>query len=335
MDRQMLIRKLQDGTMCSALGFGCSAVMGRASRKKSLEAMGLAFDAGVNLFDTARSYGYGDSEAVLGEFSKGRRNQILISTKFGIRPSQRQTWKRALRPAARLLLKAVPQARGAVRARAGSQLERGEYTAETMRKSLEESLVQLRTDYVDFFFLHEIQRDAMAQGGVQDELFSELEKLREQGKVRWIGVSSSFDAVAASIELRPEVNALQMPANFLSFAHAQNVACHAKGRVFIGNHLFGGADGQELAKQKFEILAQNETLPPGLREKLKSCADSPMIVPALMDLALRGLHAQAVLTSMIQPEHISINIAAVENPVFSDVELEALAGVMARELRLC
>jgi aryl-alcohol dehydrogenase-like predicted oxidoreductase len=324
----MLIRKLQDGTPCSALGFGCSAVMGRASRKKSLEAMSLAFDAGVNLFDTARSYGYGDSEAVLGEFSKGRREQILISTKFGMRPSQRQTWKRALRPAARLLLKAVPRARGAVRARAGSQLERGEYTAETMRKSLEESLLQLRTDYVDFFFLHEIHADAMARGEVQDELFSALDKLREQGKVRWIGVSSSFNAVAASIELRPELNSFQMPANFLTFADAEKAASQTGGRVFIGNHLFGGTDGQELAKQKFESLAQDETLPPGLREKLKSCADSPMIVPALMDLALRGLHAQAVLTSMIQPKHISINVAAVGTPVFSDHELEALGGAM-------
>ncbi len=71
-------------TRTPILGFGCSAVMGRVSRKASLAALTAAYDCGIIFYDTARSYGYGESEALLGEFFRGRRDQVLLSTKFGI-----------------------------------------------------------------------------------------------------------------------------------------------------------------------------------------------------------------------------------------------------------
>ena len=75
---------LPDGSNCSALGFGCGAVMGRVGKPASLLAMEEAFSQGINLFDTARSYGMGQAEAVLGEFLRGKRSQAIVSTKFGI-----------------------------------------------------------------------------------------------------------------------------------------------------------------------------------------------------------------------------------------------------------
>ena len=55
----------------SVLGFGCAALMGRVGRRDSLAALAAAQDAGINFFDTARSYGYGESEALLGQFLTG------------------------------------------------------------------------------------------------------------------------------------------------------------------------------------------------------------------------------------------------------------------------
>jgi aryl-alcohol dehydrogenase-like predicted oxidoreductase len=325
----MRFSKLPGRQQVSALGFGCGAVMGRAGRKKSLRAMELAFDAGVNLFDTARSYGYGDSEAVLGEFAHGRRDQILISTKFGIQPSQRQTWKRAIRPAARLLLRAAPGARAAVRSHAGSQLDRGVYSAAAMRKSLEDSLARLRTDHVDFFFVHDIQPDALRHGEAEDELFFALAELRTLGKVRWTGVSSSVASAAASLQLRPQLEALQMPANISTFAEAKLVARQAEGRILLGNHLFGGVDGQATIRQKLRSMAQAKALPTDLREKLAACAVDSTMVAAVMDLALRGLGCDAILTSMMEPKHIAANVAAVETSIFSDAELQQLSDALA------
>ncbi len=69
-------------------GVGCSAVLGRVGRKESLAALGAAYDAGITFYDTARSYGYGESEALLGEFLRGRRDSVVVSTKFGILPAQ-------------------------------------------------------------------------------------------------------------------------------------------------------------------------------------------------------------------------------------------------------
>ena len=68
----------------SVLGFGCAALMGRASRGESLKALGTALDAGITFFDTARSYGYGASEGLLGQFLQGRRDKVILCTKFGI-----------------------------------------------------------------------------------------------------------------------------------------------------------------------------------------------------------------------------------------------------------
>src|SRR5580704_5522793 len=50
----------------SVLGFGCGSVMGRVGRSASLRAMDAAWESGITLFDTARSYGFGEAEAVGG-----------------------------------------------------------------------------------------------------------------------------------------------------------------------------------------------------------------------------------------------------------------------------
>ena len=61
------------GPDVSVLGLGCAAMMGSAGRHESLVALAAAYDSGINFFDTARSYGYGASEGLLGEFCAGRR----------------------------------------------------------------------------------------------------------------------------------------------------------------------------------------------------------------------------------------------------------------------
>lgn len=57
----------------SVLGLGCAAMLGRAGRRDSLAALGAAYDAGITFYDTARSYGYGACEGLLGEFFAGKK----------------------------------------------------------------------------------------------------------------------------------------------------------------------------------------------------------------------------------------------------------------------
>ena len=68
------------------LGFGCSALVGGRTRRESLRLLDAAWDAGIRHFDTARVYGSGDAEELLGSFAGGRRSAMTITTKFGIEP---------------------------------------------------------------------------------------------------------------------------------------------------------------------------------------------------------------------------------------------------------
>src|ERR1051325_1954253 len=78
------------GVRTPVIGFGCSALTGtsRGTANRILEA---AFEAGVRHFDTARYYGYGEGEGILGRFLKSRRSEVTITTKFGIEPPRRTT----------------------------------------------------------------------------------------------------------------------------------------------------------------------------------------------------------------------------------------------------
>jgi aryl-alcohol dehydrogenase-like predicted oxidoreductase len=90
----------QTGMRISVLGFGCASAMSRYGTRATLRSMEAAFEAGINYFDAARSYGFGEAEHVLGCFAKGRRDRIVLATKFGIAATARPPWfHRMLKPA--------------------------------------------------------------------------------------------------------------------------------------------------------------------------------------------------------------------------------------------
>ena len=99
------------GLKSSVLGFGCAPLMGRAGKRDSLRALATAYEYGITFYDTARSYGYGECEALLGEFLRGKRDRVLVSTKFGIVPAKQNLLKRIAKPVIRGALRAVPSAR--------------------------------------------------------------------------------------------------------------------------------------------------------------------------------------------------------------------------------
>jgi aryl-alcohol dehydrogenase-like predicted oxidoreductase len=91
----------RSGIEVSALGLGCWAIggpwtfmdspggWGGVDDSESLRAIERAIDLGVNFFDTAANYGAGYSERLLGRAFKGRRDQVVIATKFGYQVDER------------------------------------------------------------------------------------------------------------------------------------------------------------------------------------------------------------------------------------------------------
>src|SRR5689334_3772200 len=113
--------------LTSALGFGCSALGGRIGRTQSLRSLALAFESGVTYYDTARSYGYGASEKIVGEFTRGKRDRVLIATKFGIVPRRSIASNRLIKGLARSTFALLPRLKGTVQKSLGDQFQRSRF----------------------------------------------------------------------------------------------------------------------------------------------------------------------------------------------------------------
>ncbi len=147
----------------SVLGFGCWGIGGAmwvgAEDIESKKALHKAINLGVNLFDTALVYGEGHSEMLVGEVEKESREKLFIATKL---PSKKFEW-----PAkdSSLLSESFPK----------------EYIIQTTEKSLR----NLKRDYIDLQQFH-VWSDTWAE---QDEWKEAILKLKQDGKVRYFGIS--------------------------------------------------------------------------------------------------------------------------------------------------
>lgn len=126
---------------------------GDTDAKAARRLIDICLEEGVNLFDTADVYSDGASEQVLGEAIKGRRDQVMISTKIA------------------LPMSAVPSDAG--------------YSRSRLIRSVDAALGRLDTDYIDLLQLH-----AFDAGTPLEEAISTLNDLVRAGKLRYIGVSN-------------------------------------------------------------------------------------------------------------------------------------------------
>jgi aryl-alcohol dehydrogenase-like predicted oxidoreductase len=157
------------GMKLSVLGFGCGAVGGLMVRGDAADqerTVARAIDSGVNYFDTAVQYGDGESEKNLGRIlAKLKPANIAVGTKVRVPPA--------------------------------------EYSriADAVTKSIEASLTRLRLDHVDIFHLH--NPITTGEGGtalsvrqVLGEVVPAFERLRQQGKTRFLGLTAVGDTAA-------------------------------------------------------------------------------------------------------------------------------------------
>ncbi|HUB39438.1 MAG TPA: aldo/keto reductase [Streptosporangiaceae bacterium] len=150
------------GLEVSVVGLGCNNFGRRLDVEQTRDVVDAAIDSGVTLLDTAETYGgRGRSEEILGEVLAGRRDQVVLATKFGSQGSDL-----GYGPAA-----------GAKGGRA------------YIRRAVENSLRRLQTDYIDLYQIH--TPDPVTP---IEETLSALTELVQAGLVRYIG-HSNFSAV--------------------------------------------------------------------------------------------------------------------------------------------
>jgi aryl-alcohol dehydrogenase-like predicted oxidoreductase len=146
------------GLLVSVVGLGCNNFGGRTDPEASRRVIDAAVDVGITLFDTADIYGgRGRSEEILGEALAGRRDSVVLATKFGYQPEDM-----GYGPAA------------------GAKGSRG-----YVRRAVDASLRRLRTDHIDLYYLH--SPDPVTP---IEETLAALHELVLEGKVRYIGTSN-------------------------------------------------------------------------------------------------------------------------------------------------
>jgi D-threo-aldose 1-dehydrogenase len=138
----------------SRLGYGTTSLMAVQSSEERLALLECAYDSGIRHFDTAPYYGYGEAERVMGEFLRGKRDQVTVTTKFGIQPPA-LVRNRFVNQMARKILGLVPSLRAILSKKAQSLSQIGAFSAQAARTSMEQSLKSLGTDRIDLFLLHE------------------------------------------------------------------------------------------------------------------------------------------------------------------------------------
>ena len=267
----------------SRLGFGCGGVMGRVGRSQSLRVIAAALDGGITHFDLARLYGYGEAEALVGEALRGKRDRVVVASKFGLNPPRSAGALRALKPLAQKLAASIPGARSVLRALAGSPTQpEDRFSVGSAQASLDASLAALQTDYLDILFLH----DCTAKD-LTDELAAFLERQVAAGKIRAYGAATDIDAV---------VSLHQTYGNRLIYQFANGLFTDNAARL-------AGAGCRVVAHSPF-FGAQNLRLDRGDAHR------------ALLAHALAASGVDVVLCSMLDEAHLRANLDAVGQPQF-------------------
>jgi aryl-alcohol dehydrogenase-like predicted oxidoreductase len=171
-------RKLgTQGMQVSALGFGCMGLTGAygplADKVDGEALVHEALDLGYTLFDTAPIYGAFANEELLGRALRGRRDEIVLSTKFG------------------LVMK-------------DGRLDHVDGSASHIIESVEDSLRRLQTDRIDILFQHRVDPTVPIE-----ETVLAMQKLVQQGKVRYLGLSEASAATIRRAHAVHPVTAVQ------------------------------------------------------------------------------------------------------------------------------
>lgn len=169
-------RKLgNSGLEVSAIGLGCmgfTSFYGTPTNEKDAVAViHKAIDLGVTFFDTAEAYGFGENEELVGKALKGKRENLIIATKFGFKKGEHQAF---------------------------------DSTPKNIRKVVENSLRYLETDVIDLLYQHRPDPNVP-----MEDVAGAVKDLIAEGKVKYFGLSEANEQEIRQAHAVQPVTALQ------------------------------------------------------------------------------------------------------------------------------
>ncbi|GGD83189.1 aldo/keto reductase [Paenibacillus nasutitermitis] len=271
----------------SVLGFGAAEIGMKSydlSQKEADLLLHTALEQGINVIDTASSYK--SSEALLGNALAGRRSDYYLFSKCGEGTSV--------------------------------GLDYPDWDARNVRPSVERSLSELKTDYLDLVLIHSCSEAILRQG----DLIAAVQKLKEDGLVRYIGYSGDstdalyairtdiFDALETSINVADQ----QAISLTLKEAQTRQMGIIAKrpiaNAVWMRQGLENAPDPyiERLAKLDFPFLQ-------GDKDKITEIALRFVLSVPQVDTAIVGT---------TKPEHLLLNVLHASNGALSGSEMDMI-----------
>src|SRR5438270_8677091 len=169
-------RKLGQGLEVSELGLGCmgmSQSYGTRNDPESIATIHRALELGVSFFDTAEVYGPFHNEELLGQALRGKRDQVVIATKFGFKIQDGKIVGLDSRPG-------------------------------HIREAVDGSLRRLDTDHIDLLYQHRVDKNVSIE-----DVVGTMADLVRQGKVRYLGLSEAGEETIRRAHQVPPISALQ------------------------------------------------------------------------------------------------------------------------------
>jgi aryl-alcohol dehydrogenase-like predicted oxidoreductase len=312
------------GMQLSVLGFGCGAVGGlmvRGDPADQERTIARAIAAGVNYFDTAVQYGDGESEQNLGRvLQKLKPADVVVGTKVRVPP--------------------------------------GESIADAVTTSLEGSLARLRLDRVDIFHLHNPITEtgggsALSVRQVLDDVVPAFERLRQQGKIRFLGITAlgdtaalhqvidanAFDSAQVVYNMLNPSAAEELPANYPAqdygrlFDHTRAAGAGVVGiRVLAGGALSGSAERHAIAGPAPEPIGSAMSYDADIdraRRLLPLVKDgfATTLTEAATRFALSHPAMGTLLVGMATPQQFEDALAAVQKGPLSRAALDRLSAL--------
>src|SRR5258706_5555021 len=193
-------------THSQRIGFGCSHITGGFEARSNIRVLRAAYDLGVRHFDTAPLYGHGTSEEIVGHAFRRERHKVTIATKIGIPHGTLSYKSQFIRLLATPLRRWTPGISKFAAGKMYSTPPRTDFSPASIERSLDKSLVKLKTDYVDILLLHEVRvKD------ISDELLTKLGRLVIEGKVRRLGIGTNIQSMREIQEKGYEFEVYQRP----------------------------------------------------------------------------------------------------------------------------
>jgi aryl-alcohol dehydrogenase-like predicted oxidoreductase len=298
----------------SAIGLGCMGMTfayGGQDEQKALDTVQYALDYGVNFLDTADMYGPWTNEKLLAKAIKGRRDKIILATKFGNEVDDH----------------------GQLTGKVNSK-------PDYIRKSVEGSLRRLGTDYIDLYYQHRVDPDTPIE-----EVIQTLADLVKEGKIRHIGMSEAAPATIRRAAKVHPITALQTEYSLWSRDPEDEIleTVHELGIGFVSYSPLGRGfltgqikslddlDADDWRRHNPRFSEENFQKNLDIVEEVKEIAESKGITAG--QLALAWVLAQSTdivpIPGTKRVEYLKENIAAVDIELTKS-ELDSLEAVVPK-----